>query len=42
MGWNDHLPDPDAWEDYVGVMLDRADHARKAEKESPQPTGDDD
>lgn len=44
-GWNDHLADPDAWEDYAEALRDRADDDRKHAKEDgddrPAPQDDD-
>lgn len=33
VGWNDHLPDPDAWEAHVEALADRADDDRKRVRE---------
>jgi len=33
LGWSDHLPDPDRWEEAIEAMADRADLERKAARE---------
>lgn len=33
MGWNDHLPDPEAWESFVEQQFLKADRDRKRARE---------